>query len=102
MNPGTLPSSGYLGYCSFYAAGPSHREPGDGMSGATPTPFYNQYSLLQPPEHASLKQLLGQIFRAGKVFPSNSLNSGSMLLWLEEQGHSRFLETPVCRAAVLA
>ena len=32
MDAGTLPSSGYLGFVLLnYAAGPSHREPGDEM-----------------------------------------------------------------------
>ena len=66
MHAGTLPSSGYLGYCSFDAAGPSHREPGDGKSGG------NSHALLQPIQFTSttrtcqLKTAAGVYFRYGE------------------------------------
>ena len=102
MNAGTLPSSGYLGYCSFDAAGPSHREPGDGKSGG------NSHALLQPIQFTSttrtcqLKTVAGVSIRMGKVFPSNSMDCGLIPLSLEGQGHPWFLEPPTSRAAVLA
>ena len=66
----------------FFAAGPSHREPGDGMSGGiepTSTPSLQPINLRQPPEQSSLKQLLGRFLVLGRGVPSNIL--GLLAYW---------------------
>ena len=70
-----------------------------GRVGATPTPYYNQSSLRQPPERASLKQLLGSALE-GKGVPSNLLEAAVLRpVTRRKEPLQQFLETPYCRTA---
>ena len=92
MYTGTLPSSGYSGFallrCGAIPSGTGRWEKW-GMFNRPPRPFYNQFNLLPPPEHSSLKQLLARSLVWGRGRLRTSSDCGFLSLSLAGQSQPR-------------